>query len=126
MLTMPMTAAALLVSPQSLENEILHAEEEIQKIPPPAWVAGRTIAKKVVRAVRSGTTFNTIVQYAHAHAIDLIVIGTHGRTGLSHVLLGSIAERVVRYAHCSVLTVHSEQHAKVAKESERLTVLEPA
>ncbi len=121
-LTMPMTAAALLVPPQSLDNEITYAEEEIQKIPPTAWASG----KKVVRAVRVGTTFDTIVRYAQEQAIDLIVIGTHGRTGLSHVLLGSIAERVVQHAPCSVLTVRPERPAKITEEAARQPVLKTA
>lgn len=48
-----------------------------------------------------------IVRRAEEDKIDLIVIGTHGRTGLPHVLLGSVAERVVRHAPCPVLTVRS-------------------
>jgi universal stress protein A len=50
---------------------------------------------------------DAIVDYAREHAIDLIVTGTHGRTGVSHAVLGSIAERVVRMAPCAVLTVKS-------------------
>ena len=46
-----------------------------------------------------------ILRYAAAKAIDLIVMGTHGRSGVSHILLGSIAEKVVRRAPCPVLTV---------------------
>lgn len=51
-----------------------------------------------------------IVQYAKDENIDLIVVGTHGRRGLSHLLLGSVAERVVREAPCPVLTVRPSQH----------------
>ena len=47
----------------------------------------------------------TIVDYAESHEIDLIVVGTRGRTGFSKVLLGSVASRVVEYAHCSVIVV---------------------
>lgn len=47
----------------------------------------------------------TIVDYAESHQIDLIVVGTRGRTGFSKVLLGSVASRVVKYAHCSVIVV---------------------
>ncbi len=47
----------------------------------------------------------TIAEYAEAHTADLIVMGTHGRTGVAHLLLGSIAEKLVRTAPCPVLTV---------------------
>jgi nucleotide-binding universal stress UspA family protein len=47
----------------------------------------------------------TIVDYAESHQIDLIVVGTRGRTGFSKVLLGSVASKVVEYAHCSVIVV---------------------
>jgi nucleotide-binding universal stress UspA family protein len=46
-----------------------------------------------------------IVRYADEHRVDLIVLGTHGRTGVSRALLGSVAERVVRTASCPVLAV---------------------
>ncbi len=54
-----------------------------------------------------GTPAYSIVEYAAAHDIDLIVMGTHGRGGMSHLLMGSVAERVVRSAACPVLTVHA-------------------
>lgn len=47
-----------------------------------------------------------ILERAKADSADLIVLGTHGRTGISHLLLGSVAEKVARYAPCSVLTAH--------------------
>ena len=52
-----------------------------------------------------GTPAGSIVEYAGGHDIDLIVMGTHGRGGMSHLLMGSVAERVVRTAACPVLTV---------------------
>jgi nucleotide-binding universal stress UspA family protein len=55
------------------------------------------------------TTAQAIVDYALSANIDLIVMGTHGRHGLSHLLLGSVAGRVVREAPCPVLTVRSSQ-----------------
>ena len=57
-----------------------------------------------------------IVDYARTHAVDLIVMGTHGRRALSRMMLGSVAERVVRTAPCPVLTVHSLQHEFVTTE----------
>jgi nucleotide-binding universal stress UspA family protein len=55
--------------------------------------------------VRVGTDYRVIIQYAAKHDIDLIVMATHGRTGLAHALLGSVAAKVVRMAPCPVLTI---------------------
>lgn len=52
-----------------------------------------------------GTPAGSIVEYAGGQGIELIVMGTHGRGGMSHLLMGSVAERVVRTAPCPVLTV---------------------
>jgi nucleotide-binding universal stress UspA family protein len=54
-----------------------------------------------------GLARDVIVAAATSRHSDLLVIGTHGRTGLKHLLLGSVAERVVRTAPCPVLTVHA-------------------
>jgi universal stress protein A len=54
-------------------------------------------------AVVHGVPFQEILDTAKARQVDLIIMGTHGRTGLSHVLLGSVAEKVVRLAPCPVL-----------------------
>ena len=59
----------------------------------------------VVVTVRMGRPAQTIVDYAQAVHADLIVMGTHGRTGFAHLFVGSVAERVVRAAACPVLTV---------------------
>lgn len=55
--------------------------------------------------VRSGTPCEKIVETARIKKVDLIIIGTHGRTGLAHILLGSTAEKVIRHAPCPVLVV---------------------
>lgn len=54
-----------------------------------------------------GTPYREIVKKAEEDAIDLIVLGTHGRSGVEHFLLGSVAEKVVRTAPCPVLTIPS-------------------
>jgi nucleotide-binding universal stress UspA family protein len=59
----------------------------------------------VVVARTGGDPAEAILRYGTQHRIDLIVVGTHGRTGVSRVLLGSVAERVVRGARCPVLVV---------------------
>lgn len=81
------------------------AERSLSTLPEPAAFSGA-----VVRAVRQGPPFLEIVRYAKDQSIDLIVLGTHGRTGLTHVLLGSVAEKVVRKAPCPVLTVRPDEH----------------
>ena len=58
-----------------------------------------------------------IVEYARQHDIDLIVTGTHGRGGVAHLLLGSVAERVVRIAPCPVLTVRHPEHEFVVPDA---------
>ena len=57
-----------------------------------------------------GTPYEEITKFAEANKIDLIVIATHGRTGIDRLLFGSTAEQVVRYAPCPVLSVRLPQH----------------
>lgn len=64
---------------------------------------------ETVSAVRDGTPGRTILQYAREEDIDLIAMGTHGRTGLRRTLLGSVTERVVRNADRPVLTAHVDE-----------------
>ena len=56
-----------------------------------------------------GDPATAIVEFAKGGAYDLVVMGTHGRTGISHALLGSVAEKVVRRAPCPVLTVRTSE-----------------
>jgi nucleotide-binding universal stress UspA family protein len=60
--------------------------------------------------VREGGAFWEIVEAAQDEDVDLIILSTHGHTGLRHVLLGSTAERVVQHAPCPVLTVRETEH----------------
>jgi nucleotide-binding universal stress UspA family protein len=69
-----------------------------------ALVAGTGLSA-VEAATAVGEPAYEIISYAKAQAVDLVVVGTHGRTGLTHALMGSVAERVVRKAPCPVLTV---------------------
>jgi nucleotide-binding universal stress UspA family protein len=66
---------------------------------------------RAVTGTRVGHPFVEIIRYAKTHAVDLIVIGTHGRGAIEHMLLGSVAEKVVRKAPCPVLTVREGQPA---------------
>lgn len=71
----------------------------------PATVAAVGAGFEVTSAILHGPPARAIVEYARRQHIDLIVMGTHGRTGVSRAVLGSVAEAVVRRAPCRVLTV---------------------
>ena len=73
------------------------ANEEIEELVP------------VYPHVVVGHAFEEIVSLARAFFCDLIIISTHGRKGVSHALIGSVAERVVRHAHCPVLVVRTHE-----------------
>jgi nucleotide-binding universal stress UspA family protein len=64
----------------------------------------------VQHKIINGVPFVEIIRYARETETDLIVMGTHGRTGLGHLLIGSVAERVVRKSPCPVLTVKHPEH----------------
>lgn len=72
--------------------------------------SGWSKSGKVISKVLEGSPKVEIVRYAREENIDLIVISTHGRTGLSQMLVGSVAESVVRTSSCPVLTVRPQGH----------------
>jgi nucleotide-binding universal stress UspA family protein len=74
---------------------------------------------KCKAVLATGSVYQCIANTARQMKADLIVVGTHGRTGLSHVLLGSVAERVVQTAPCPVLTVRSPKSRGSAKAKAR-------
>jgi universal stress protein A len=87
--------------PEYYSDNEARALETLDRLLDPAW--GKPAS--VVKVVRWGSPVETIVSYALDQRIDLISVATHGRTGLSHVLLGSVAEQIVREAPCPVLTM---------------------
>jgi nucleotide-binding universal stress UspA family protein len=70
-----------------------------------AQVLAKEAEVKVVRRVVAGIPYRKIVEIAADEKVDLIVMATHGRTGFSHLFMGSVAERVVRTVSCPVLTI---------------------
>ena len=92
--------------PKYVSESKAAAEKSLAGVLDPKWSAGRT----VIHAVVEGSPKVEIIQYARKQNIDLIVIATHGRTGFPHVIMGSVAENVVRTAPCPVLTVRPEGH----------------
>jgi nucleotide-binding universal stress UspA family protein len=96
-------------SPKMLQELADQAEAHLQE-----WrgVAEAMGAKNVKTAKSVGEPALEVVEFARENGVDLLVVATHGRTGLRHALLGSTAERVVRRAGCPVLTVHPEGQAR--------------
>ncbi|MFO0951803.1 MAG: universal stress protein [Isosphaeraceae bacterium] len=95
----PMLAPVM--PPEFYKETEAASKEALMKLLDPAW--GKPTA--VETAVRWGSPVDVVVDHAATHGVDLIVIATHGRTGLSHMLLGSVAERMIREAPCPVLTI---------------------
>lgn len=89
---------AFVAPDEGLEETVLR---ELRKKPAVPEAESLTVH----HAVRVGTAFVEIIKYEEDHEIDLIILGTHGRTGVTHMVMGSVAEKVVRKAGCPVLTV---------------------
>ena len=92
------------VSTTFLEDLERQATQDLAQFVPEAETSGLAVARLVV----VGTPYRKIIETAEAQQVDLIVMATAGRTGFSHLLLGSIAERVVRTATCPVLTIRPQ------------------
>ncbi len=92
--------------PEWLPKLRLLCHEKLAELPSPE-LAARCPA--IVRADREGPAIHEILTYAAHEKIDLIVLATHGRTGLKHLLMGSVSENVVRSATCPVLTVRGTE-----------------
>ena len=104
-LVLPETGMFLTLPLPSVHEIVETAETALQSVLDPQWAREHDVVLRVV----VGTPFMEIVRYSQDHQMDLIVMGTHGRTGLRHVLLGSVAERVLRKSACPVLTVRSPE-----------------
>jgi nucleotide-binding universal stress UspA family protein len=99
--------------PELLTDLIAGAERHLAVLKESAAAEGVTARTAVI----TGRPAEAIVEHAEAGGFDLIVMGTHGRTGLAHVMMGSVAERVVRKAPCPVLTVRATDAAETREQS---------
>ena len=96
-----MAAEAYIAEGPALRTAMLQeAEERLRHRASP-----RADVPDIKTEVLFGHGARTIAEYAADRGVDLIVMGTHGRTGFAHLLLGSVAEQLVRTASCPVLTV---------------------
>ncbi len=98
---------SVVASPKMLQDLADQAETHLAE-----WkkIAEEKGATRVQTIKGIGDPALEVVELAREGGYEVIVLGTHGRTGIRHALLGSIAERVVRHARCPVLTIHPEPH----------------
>ena len=95
------------VSPQVYEQFEQSARKQLETVLLPEE---RTKYRAELDIVNGTSEFLEIIRYAREKEIDLLVMGTHGRGAIAHILLGSVAEKVVRKAPCPVLTVRHPEH----------------
>ena len=96
-------------------NKRLREEAEQQAV---VFLQNQAASPSQECAIKLGTPYREIIRMADEREIDLIIVGTHGRSGIRHFLLGSTAERVVRHAHCPVLVVREREHEFLEKAGE--------
>ncbi len=96
-----------------LEEGQRRGQEELSRLA--SRLQGRGVACRTMLQI--GTPYQVIANAAARGRADLIVMATHGRSGLSHLVMGSVAERVVRTAHCPVLTVRPPGKATCAPDA---------
>ena len=111
----PPAASDVLVSSRGVAEIEAHRAEETLEV----WRSdAETRAALPVRArMLLGDPALEIARFADEEGIDLVVLGTHGRSGLSRLLLGSVAERVLRHAPVPVLVIRD--HVRIARERDR-------
>jgi nucleotide-binding universal stress UspA family protein len=98
--------SVIMSSPDMVTQLMTQIERSLARAADLARTAGATNPK--TQSV-TGLAHAEIVKMACEGGFDLVVMGTHGHTGLAHVLLGSVAEKVLRKAHCPVLTVRTQE-----------------
>ena len=97
-----MAAENIVAVQKGVEGEVERDLEEVaQKLP------GITVK----RVIRTGVAFVEILDYVKSEGIDLIIMGTRGRGGLEHIIIGSVAEKVLRKSPCPVLTIRPQKKA---------------
>jgi glycine betaine transporter len=108
------TIEALVERDEARERELQREVDEHIQLVKDARKALRPI--DMVTAIRFGKAYREILRYAVEVQAEFIVVGTHGRTGLGHAVLGSVAERIARHAACNVVVAKSpEVRAHLAK-----------
>jgi len=91
-----MAAENMVEVQKSIEGEV---EKDLQE------VADKLTDVPLTKIVRTGVAWAEVTDYVRTEGIELVVMGTHGRGGIEHILIGSVAEKVIRKSPCPVLTI---------------------
>jgi nucleotide-binding universal stress UspA family protein len=118
---MPPPPDFMAIPPTTIELTLRLQEEAVRVLH--QWRNEAAGAAAVKEIVRTGSPYHEIVEAADEHNADLIAMGTHGRTGLAHLLLGSTAERVTHHAHCPVLVVRERKQASAPASKQKTSSL---
>lgn len=103
----PLPEGSFIAFPHAYSEALETARKALESTAASARAAG---GPPIETLVLEGVPFREIIGVARTGEFDLIVMGTHGRTGLRHALIGSVAEKVVRKAPCAVLTIRLGSH----------------
>lgn len=106
MMPYPDAASPWIMPDDENQQQVELANQHLRRELDPIWANRHNPTYVAV----TGFAIDEILKYANEANIDLIVVGTHGHTGLSRMLIGSVAEKIVRTAMCPVLTVHPKGH----------------
>ena len=94
------------------------AEEDVERDVAEFFRTHVPAEMNAIAVLRKGEPYREIIRFAEEENADLIILATHGRTGLSHMLMGSVAEKVVRHSSVPVLTVKpGEMHSAQSFEN---------
>jgi nucleotide-binding universal stress UspA family protein len=110
----PPSAPAVAIGPVPVPYDVVQtAVQELREMMGPWEEEAARIAKRAVRTtLNPGSPADEIVRYAREQAMDVVVVGTHGRQGLGRLLIGSVAERVVREAPCPVIVIRGREKTR--------------
>lgn len=106
----PVIYAEGMVLPAAMENLDCETEKNARKELAKLAKRNEVAALEHKTTVLTGTPYDEIVSHARRRETDLLLITTHGRTGLQHFLLGSTAEKILRHAPCPVMVVRDKEH----------------
>ena len=102
----PDAASPWIMAENEMQRQVEASDRRLASELDSTWSQQHVVIHKAVM----GLAVDEILSYAKEQEIDLIVVGTHGHSGLARLLIGSVAEKLVRTASCPVLTVHPKGH----------------